>query len=86
MSSVPPRSPAPRAAGGSTARALTIASFVVAVLAVLFWPFVLGLIAIVLGVAAYALGDRPLAVYAIAVSVIALFGGWLLAALITGTR
>jgi hypothetical protein len=85
MSSPPPHSPAPRAAGGSTARALTIASFVMAVLAVLFWPFVLGVLAIVLGVAAYFMGDRPLAVYAIIASVVALFGGWLLSALIYST-
>ena len=86
MSSLPPHSPAPRAAGGSTARALTIASFVRAVLAVLFWPLVLGVLAIVLGVAAYSMGDRPLAVYAIIASVVALFGGWLLSALIYSTN
>ena len=82
MTSVPPDSPAPRAAAQPGARALTIASFVLAALALFFLPVVLGPIALVLGILGYVRGDRPLAMYAIIASVVGLLGGVLLGALL----
>jgi hypothetical protein len=50
----------------SAARICTIIAFVFAGLAVLFWPFIFGLVAIILGLVGGFLGDRPLGFYAAA--------------------
>ncbi len=52
------------ARASSSARIMTIAAFVCAVIALFFIPIVFGLIAIILGVVAATRGDKPLGWYA----------------------
>jgi hypothetical protein len=53
----------------STARVCTILGFVFAAIAVVFFPIVFGLVAIVLAIVGYNLGDRDLGKWAIIAAV-----------------
>ncbi|GAB2588330.1 hypothetical protein Aab01nite_48880 [Paractinoplanes abujensis] len=64
------------------ARVCTIIAFVLAALAVLFLPPVLGLAAVVLGLVGGYLGDRPLGWYAAAAGVAGAVLGMVLGAII----
>jgi hypothetical protein len=75
MTSYP--TPARRASTG--ARVCTILAFVFAVVAILFLPPVFGLVALVLGVIAGAMGDRPLGWYAAGAGVVGAVIGMVLA-------
>lgn len=66
----------------STARVCTIVAFVFAAVAVLFFPLLFGLAAVVLGVIGGALGDRPLGWYAAAAGVLGGVLGTVLAAVL----
>jgi hypothetical protein len=56
----------------STARILTIAAFVCALLALFFVPLLFGILGIILGVAGAYLGDRPLGWIAAGASLVVL--------------
>ncbi|MEV0713796.1 hypothetical protein [Asanoa sp. NPDC050611] len=76
-----PTSPArPRS---SAARVCTIVAFVFAVLAVLIWPAVFGLLGLILGIAGAMLGDKPLGWYAAGASVVGFLLGLVLTAALT---
>jgi hypothetical protein len=66
--------------GVSAARVCTIIGFVFAAIAVLFFPIIFGLVAVVLGIVGGALGDRPMGWYAAAAGVAGGVAGTLLAA------
>jgi uncharacterized membrane protein HdeD (DUF308 family) len=68
------------------ARVCTILAFVLAVVAILFLPLLFGLAALVLGLVAGALGDRPLGWYAAASGVLGALIGILLAYALVRTR
>jgi hypothetical protein len=68
----------------TAARVCTIVAFVFAGLAVLFWPFVFGLAAVILGLVGGFLGDRPLGFYAAAAGVAGAVVGVLLVAALMG--
>ncbi|HEV2779408.1 MAG TPA: hypothetical protein VGX25_08395 [Actinophytocola sp.] len=60
------------------ARVCTIVSFVFAAIAVLFFPIIFGIAAIVLAVVGYGLGDRVLGRWAIAAAIVGTVLGFLL--------
>ncbi|GIJ44332.1 hypothetical protein Val02_12180 [Virgisporangium aliadipatigenens] len=64
-----PETTTPTRRGVSAARVCSIVGFVFAAIAVLFFPIVFGLVAVILGVVAGALGDRPMGWYAAAAGV-----------------
>jgi hypothetical protein len=66
----------------SAARVCTIIAFVFAALAVVFFPPVFGVAALVLGIVGGALGDRPLGWYAAAAGVLGGVLGLILAAVV----
>jgi uncharacterized membrane protein HdeD (DUF308 family) len=66
----------------SAARVCTIIAFVFAALAVIFFPPVFGVAALVLGIVGGALGDRPLGWYAAAAGVLGGVIGIVLAAVV----
>ncbi|BEL07118.1 hypothetical protein Q0Z83_053090 [Actinoplanes sichuanensis] len=68
----------------SAARVCTIIAFVFAGLAVLFWPFMFGLVAIILGLVGGFLGDRPLGFYAAVAGAAGAVLGIVLAAALLG--
>jgi uncharacterized membrane protein HdeD (DUF308 family) len=70
----------PRTRPASAARVCTILAFVFAAVAVLFFPLLFGLVALVLGVVGGVLGDRPLGWYAAAAGVLGGVLGTVLAA------
>ncbi|WP_067501922.1 hypothetical protein [Actinoplanes sp. TFC3] len=72
----------PTRSGVTAARVCTIIGFVFAALALLFFPPIFGLAAVVLGVVGGSLGDRPLGWYAAAAGVAGAVIGMVLSALI----
>ncbi|CAM3896676.1 hypothetical protein KIPE111705_30445 [Kibdelosporangium persicum] len=60
------------------ARVCTIISFVLSAVAVFFYPIIFGLLAIVLSIVGFSMGDRSLGKWAIAVSVLATVLGFVL--------
>lgn len=64
------------------ARVCSIVAFVLAAIAVLFFPIIFGLGAIILGVVGYAMGDRVLGKWAIAAGLAGTVLGFLLAYLV----
>jgi hypothetical protein len=74
--------PETRSSGG---RGLTIGSFVCAVVAVFFFPIILGPVGIGLGIAGYRKGD-PLGRTAAIVSAIGMVGGFILGAIVLSNR
>jgi hypothetical protein len=64
------------------ARVCTILAFVFAAIAVLFFPIIFGLAAIVLSIVGYSLGDRALGRWAIAAAVAGTLLGFLLGYLV----
>ncbi|WP_213000232.1 hypothetical protein [Winogradskya consettensis] len=72
----------PTRSGVTAARVCTIVGFVFAALAIVFFPPVFGLVAVILGVVAGSLGDRPLGWYAAAAGVAGAVLGMVLSALL----
>lgn len=64
------------------ARVCTILAFVFAAIAVLFFPIIFGLAAIVLSIVGYSLGDKALGKWAIVAAVAGTVLGFLLAYLV----
>jgi hypothetical protein len=71
-----------RAGPATAARVCTIISFVFAAIAVLFFPIIFGVAAIVLSIVGYSMGDRALGKWAIAAAIVGTILGFVLGFLV----